>query len=157
MPDARLADALAFTLPWEGGYVNDPDDPGGATNKGITQAVYDAWQEEHGLSHVPVKLIPDATVAAIYERKYWTPCGHGLPAPLDMVAFDTAVNCGVARCQEWLANGWHPTGDTKAAARNLCDARENHYRGLVARKPVMAKFLKGWLNRLTALRQAAGL
>lgn len=157
MSDDRFAAALAFTLPWEGGYVNDPADPGGATNKGITQAVYSDWLISHKLPVAPVQGITPETVAAIYEQKYWMPCGHGLPAPLDLVAFDTAVNCGVARCQEWLANGWHPTGDTIAAARNVCDARQNHYVGLVARRPTMAKFLKGWLNRLAALRRAAGL
>lgn len=157
MADDRLAAALAFTLPWEGGYVNDPADPGGATNHGITQAVYTAWLVEHKQPIAPVKDITSETVAAIYRVKYWAPCGQGLPAPLDLVAFDTAVHCGVARTQEWLANGWHPTADPLASARNVCQVRENHYVGLVARKPVMAKFLKGWMNRLAALRTAAGI
>lgn len=157
MADPRFAVALAFTLPWEGDYSNDPADPGGATQHGVTQRTYTAWLMRQKLPVAPVKDMPPAHEAAIYEEDYWTPCGHGLPAPLDLVAFDTAVNCGVARTQEWLANGWHPTGDVKAAARNICDARENHYVGLIARRPVMAKYRNGWMRRLNALRQAAGL
>ena len=49
MPTAEFIDALPFVLQWEGGYVNHPNDPGGATNKGVTQKVYDAWRAKNGL------------------------------------------------------------------------------------------------------------
>lgn len=42
MNDAALDPALKFVLRWEGGFVDHPDDPGGRTNKGVTQKVYDA-------------------------------------------------------------------------------------------------------------------
>ena len=40
--------ALQFVLKWEGGYVNNPNDKGGATNKGITQNTYNAWLKSNG-------------------------------------------------------------------------------------------------------------
>ena len=42
------AEALKFVLQWEGGFVDDVDDHGGRTNKGITQAVYDAYLRSNG-------------------------------------------------------------------------------------------------------------
>lgn len=85
--------ALAFTLQWQGGYVNDPDDPGGATNKGITQKTYDAWLKEKGRASVPVKNIPDAEVSAIYQGSYWAEahCPE-IPGVAAQAAFDIAVN-----------------------------------------------------------------
>ena len=41
----NYAKCLAQVLHYEGGYVDHPKDPGGPTNKGITQAVYDAWRK----------------------------------------------------------------------------------------------------------------
>ena len=44
--------ALPFVLRWEGGFVHHPDDPGGATNQGVTQRVYDAWRAAEGTGAV---------------------------------------------------------------------------------------------------------
>ncbi|HEX6053459.1 MAG TPA: glycosyl hydrolase 108 family protein, partial [Gemmatimonadaceae bacterium] len=62
---------LAFILDREGGYVNDPADPGGATNFGVTQAVFSAWLAKAGLPPRPVRDITRDEVRAIYERNYW--------------------------------------------------------------------------------------
>ena len=59
--------ALAFALRWEGGYVNHPADPGGATNKGVTQRAYDAWRVRRGQTKRDVRAITGAEVHAIYE------------------------------------------------------------------------------------------
>ena len=48
--DKLFKKALAFVLKWEGGYVNNPYDKGGATNKGITQNTYNAWLKSCGLA-----------------------------------------------------------------------------------------------------------
>ena len=60
--------ALKFVLKWEGGYVNDPDDKGGATNKGITQCTYNGWLKTKGLKPKDVKNITDVEVAQIYYQ-----------------------------------------------------------------------------------------
>lgn len=173
MPPSRLDVALPFVLRWEGGLVDHPDDPGGRTNRGVTQAVYDAWRAGRGLPQRDVKGIEDGEVQSLYETGYWIPprCPV-LPPELDLAQFDTAVNMGVRRAVRLLqtALGCAVDGvfgdeteravagsDLGAVLKCYCDAREDYYRRLVAAKPRMAVFLKGWLNRLTALRQAVGL
>lgn len=173
MSTARLAAALPFVLRWEGGFVDDPDDPGGRTNQGITQAVYDGWRRRQGLPAQGVEIIADAEVQAIYESDYWVPPRCDLLGdPLDLVQFDTAVNMGVGRAVRFLqsAADCEVDGDfgprTQRAVAGCdhgqlvaqyCDLREAYYRRLVEKNPKLAKFLKGWLNRLDALRKTAGL
>jgi lysozyme family protein len=173
MPSPAFEGSLPFVLKWEGGYVNHPADPGGATNRGVTQRVYDGWRDAQGRARRDVKLIEDAEVHAIYEGNYWMPprC-NVLPQPLDLVQFDTAVNMGVGRAIRFVqaatgcaVDGAFGSGTEKAVAAcdagstvaAYCNAREAYYRGLAERKPELAVFLKGWLNRLNALRSEVGL
>ncbi len=67
MSSSAFAAALPFILRWEGGYVNDPDDPGGATNKGVTQRIYDDWRKRQGLPPRDVRQLEEAELQAIYE------------------------------------------------------------------------------------------
>jgi lysozyme family protein len=173
MPSQRFDASLPFILRWEGGFVDHPADRGGATNKGVTQRVYDRWRTRQGEPPRSVRLIEDAEVHAIYESDYWGPprCDL-LSGPLDLVHFDTAVNMGPGRAVRFLqsavrcpVDGDFGPGTEMAVAScdpgeavlAYCDAREAFYRALVARKPDQGVFLKGWLNRLEALRAAAGL
>lgn len=173
MPSAAFDEAMKFVLRWEGGFVDHPADPGGRTNKGVTQLVYQRWRERQGLPPRDVKLIDDAEVKAIYESGYWIPprCDL-LSGPLDLVQFDTAVNMGPGRAVRFLqqAVGCGVDGDfgpnTERAVQRCdpgtavtayCDVREQFYRRIVANKPSQQVFLKGWLNRLNSLRKAAGL
>ena len=71
MPSAAFQASLPFILRWEGGYVNHPADPGGATNKGVTQRVYDDWRVRRGMPARDVRQITDGEVHAIYEAGYW--------------------------------------------------------------------------------------
>lgn len=99
----NYAQALKQVLKYEGGYVDHPKDPGGPTNKGITQAVYDAWQKSQDLPTQSVRNISDATVAAIYKQQYWDRInGDNLPAGVDFAVFDFAVNSGVSRAAKTL-------------------------------------------------------
>jgi lysozyme family protein len=165
--------SLPFVLRWEGGFVDHPDDPGGATNKGVTQRVYDAWRQRQGLARRSVAELADAEMEAIYEEGYWTPPGCDLlRRRLDLVQFDTAVNMGVGRAVRMLQGtlGCAVDGDfgpiTRQAAEACdlgnalpayCAAREAYYRRLAELRPRLRVFLKGWLNRLNALRQQVGL
>jgi lysozyme family protein len=173
MSAAAFDESLPFVLRWEGGYVDHPADPGGATNKGVTQRVYDAWRRRQGEAPRAVRQITDAEVDAIYEADYWVPPRCDLLArQLDLVQFDTAVNMGVGRAvrflQQALACGvdgdFGPATQKAAQSCDLgsaivayCDIREAFYRNLAERKPQMQVFLKGWLNRLNALRREVGL
>lgn len=173
MASASFLGSLPFILRWEGGYVNHPNDRGGATNRGVTQRVYDDWRQRQGLAARDVRQLTDDELHSIYEAGYWLPpkC-DALDNPLDLVQFDTAVNMGTGRAAKFLQQAVGATvdgaigpgtlqcvascdtGDTLA---KYCDAREAFYRNLVARKPDQAVFLKGWMNRLNALRKQVGL
>jgi len=173
MPSAAFAASLPFVLRWEGGYVDHPNDPGGATNKGITQRVYDEWRQRHDDPPQKVRQISDADVHAIYEDNYWNPpCCDVLRRARALIQFDTAVNMGVGRAVRLLqqsvscpVDGAFGPGTKKAADEcdigeamiAYCEAREQFYRRLAERRPELNVFLKGWLNRLNALRQEVGL
>jgi lysozyme family protein len=174
MPSDAFVGSLPFVLRWEGGYVNHPNDPGGATNKGVTQKVYDDWRSKQGLGATDVRGLTDSEMQAIYEGGYWLPpkC-DALPSPLDQVQFDTAVNMGNGRAVRFLqqavgaspVDGRYGPGtqscvagcDTGEALVAYCNAREAFYRDLAVRNPKLGVFLKGWMNRLNALRKHVGL
>src|SRR5690349_1648581 len=100
---ANFDASLAAVLHHEGGYVNHPRDPGGATNKGVTQKTYDNWRVDHGLPPQSVRLITPAEVMAVYKRRYWDAVkGDSLPAGLDYCLFDLAVNSGPVRAITFL-------------------------------------------------------
>ena len=165
--------SLPFVLRWEGGFVDNPADPGGRTNRGVTQKVYDGWRQKQGLPTRDVKLLEDAEMQSIYQSGYWIPprCDL-LDSQLDLVQFDTAVNMGVGRAVRFLqtvagctADGAFGPGTQRAVAAcdpgtaiaAYCDTREQYYRRLVEKNPKLGIFLKGWLNRLNALRREVGL
>lgn len=149
---ASFEEAYAFIRRWEGGYVNDPDDRGGATNLGVTQATYDAYRRRHGLPLQDVRSITREEAEAIYREGFWEPSGAGsLPRPLGIVHMDTAVNMGLGRARQFLEEAQvHHPGDPQAAVETYLDLRLNRYLEL-ARDPSQRKFLAGWLNRLRDL------
>lgn len=170
-PDA-FESSLAFVLRWEGGYVDHPNDPGGKTNKGVTQAVYDAWRTASRLPKRSVRDIEHAEVEAIYRANYWAAAKCDLlSSPLDLVQFDTAVNMGVGRAVRFLqtsvgttVDGGFGPGTQKAVDAAdpakvvvaYCNERERYYRALCEKNSKLAVFLKGWLNRLNSLRTQIG-
>lgn len=98
MADKTFKPSLTLTLAHEGGFVNHPKDPGGATNKGVTQAVYNAYRRNKGLDERSVRQITAAEINDIYRNQYWNVAGCNLlPAGLDYAVFDYAVNSGPGR------------------------------------------------------------
>lgn len=138
--------ALSFVLKWEGGYVNNPNDKGGATNKGITQGTYNNWLISQGKSRKDVKFISQQEVEEIYYKNYWLKAGcEKMSKVFAVICFDTAVNMGVGRVKEFLqAARW--TDPQKFLA-----AREQKYKEF-AKYGNQKIFLNGWLNRLNDLR-----
>ncbi|MCK9428412.1 MAG: hypothetical protein M0R17_00195 [Candidatus Omnitrophica bacterium] len=141
-----LSSALVFTLKWEGGYVNNPNDPGGETNKGITKSVYDAYRKDRKSPIQSVKLISDDEVFAIYSQQYWccAGCDKISDVKLAISVFDFAVNGGVSRAIRYLALC---NNDYK----KYIELRIAYYNKIVAVNPKLKVFLKGWLNRTTSL------
>lgn len=159
--------ALAAVLKHEGGYVNHPKDPGGATNKGVTQAVYDASRRRWGNGTRSVKAITDSEVASIYRTQYWDAvAGDELPSGLDYAVFDYAVNSGPSRAIRHLQTALGVSSDgvmgpttlnaaklrsVKRTISDLCDIRMRFLRNL----KTWSTFGKGWERRVTDVEAKA--
>lgn len=155
--------SLAATLKYEGGYSNHPRDPGGATMRGVTQRVYDAWRRKNGLAPRPVRQLAQSELEAIYRRDYWDRCRcDDLPSGVDLAVFDFAVNSGPARAIKYLQGVVGVTQDgvigphTIAAAEampdcgvKLCDARL----AFMKRLGTWSTFGRGWSDRMTDVRK----
>lgn len=94
---------LQWVLAHEGGYVNHPRDPGGATNQGVTYRVYDAWRRSKGMAPRDVRHIAPDEVKSIYKAQYWDAVrGDDMPSGVDYAVFDYAVNSGPNRAAKAL-------------------------------------------------------
>ena len=141
--DNNFTKAMQFVGKWEwgnrkdGGYTNDPVDPGGETRWGISKRAH---------PDLDIKNLTFSQALDVYWNEYWKPAKCDiLELPMAVAMFDTAVNVGVER-----ATGWLDEGDTY---KNLLARRINYYSNLVRLKPQMNKFYKGWINRVVDLRK----
>lgn len=173
--DMLFRSALGHVLEMEGGFSDDPYDPGGPTNKGITLGVFARWvgepinTETRSRLVARLKRISDAMVWEIYKTRYWVPasCPRMLPA-LALMHFDTAVNHGVGRAIRILqeAVGADVDGEigpqtrARVAAQPVsatllayAEIRREHYRSL----KTFWRFGRGWMRRVdhTLLRSGA--
>lgn len=163
---------LTETLRHEGGWADDPRDPGGATMKGVTLATYRQWRP--GATKAQLRAITDAEVAAIYRKGYWDAVrGDDLPAGLDLVAFDAAVNSGAKRGAQWLQAALGVPQDGKIGRETLraadmtgatgainraCDARLAFMKRAKHPKTgasLWATYGRGWSSRVASVRAAA--
>lgn len=153
LPTNAFMKAMKFTAKWEGGWVNDKADPGGKTNYGISDAGDGTIDglidlDRDGKGDVKVEELTREQALNIYFKFYWLAAGcDKLPLPMAVVVFDTAVNCGVSRAEEFF--------DIQDSPKTYCGKRITFYNNLVARKPAMKKFYKGWINRVVDLRKYA--
>lgn len=167
MTASSFARAYALVLVHEGGYVNHPADPGGATNKGVTQYTYNAYRKSRGLPARSVREITSDELSTIYRTRYWDAVkGDWLPAGLDYAVYDFGVNSGPRRAIEFLQRvlGVDDDGElgpkTLKAAETanaadvinaLCDRRLAWLKTLKTWKV----FGKGWSNRVAGVRRNA--
>jgi len=94
--------SLVELLKHEGGFSAHPQDPGGVTNLGVTQAVWEDWIDR-AVSEENMKALTPAKVAPLYREMYWDRVkGDKLPSGVDYCVFDAAVNSGVSRAAKWL-------------------------------------------------------
>lgn len=179
-----MADFNSFfptLLKHEGGFVNDPVDPGGATNKGITMATFKLCARELlGVEPTLDALIrlTDDQAGKIYKKLYWDKVrGDDIVLqPLANIVFDFQVNAGAnaSRLLQRVLNAQGVTpqlavdgaiGAGTMAALAKVDARAvyaaykkgraDYYRNLVVQRPALGKFLKGWLNRVDSFPDLA--
>ncbi|WP_440105447.1 glycoside hydrolase family 108 protein [Acidovorax sp. BL-A-41-H1] len=87
-------DLVDRVLSHEGGYVNDPNDPGGETKWGISKRSY---------PHLNIKGLTRQDAIAIYQRDFWQRVqGDKLPVPFVFQALDAAVNHGIGNAVRWM-------------------------------------------------------
>ncbi|MGO7273951.1 glycoside hydrolase family 108 protein [Rhizobium ruizarguesonis] len=145
----------------EGGYSNHPRDPGGATNFGIIQTVYDEYRSSKKMAKQNVGLISETEVNDIYKTRYADKIRYDdLPAGIDYAALDGAVNSGVSRGAKWLQSALGISADGKvgtqtistaakadaiATVKSICAKRMSFLRGLA----IFSTFGKGWTSRVS--------
>lgn len=151
----------------EGGFVNDPQDAGGATNAGVTLNTFRAYYGQ-GRTIEDLKNISNAQWSCIMKAGYWDKVhGDGIVSQgvAEMIA-DWAVNSGartavrgVQRILKVECDG--KIGPITISAINNADSKSlfslvkeercRFYNAVVERNPAQKKFLKGWLNRLNEI------
>lgn len=159
--------ALARVLAHEGGYTNDPRDPGGPTNFGITIFDYRKYVKPNA-SAADVKAMTVKEAKAIYRGKYWdAQRADELPAGVDYAVFDYGVNSGIGRsgkvlrrCLE-LSDTSSAVSDAVIAAAKAADAKtlivaicEERLRFLKGLR-TWSVFGKGWGRRVAEVKKAA--
>lgn len=128
---------ISYVLTFEGGYVNDPDDPGGETNLGISKK---AFPDED------IKNLTVARAKELYHAKYWNAVhGDDLPAGMDACVVDFAVNAGVTRALAMLQEAKDPD--------DYLFRRIQYYLDISKKNPTLKKFLWGWITRVLQLRR----
>lgn len=163
---ADFPKCLAFLLAHEGGFSNNPTDPGGITNLGVTKRQWEAYVG-HSVIEQDIRNLTPVRVESFYKTRYWDAVkGDDLPAGLDHCLFDTCVNSGPGRAivilQKILgvvtdaAMGPHTLDAAykQATARLVdlyCRARMDFLKTL----PTWSTFGKGWEARVTQVEAEA--
>ena len=155
MSQTAFTRALNFVLEAEGGYHNDPRDPGGETNFGISKRAY---------PDLDIANLTRAQARQIYQRDYWRAAHcHQLPPELAVVHFDCAVNQGARTAAHLLQRALNVRMDGIIGPVTLHTARSAHPATacvdyLTARAHRYASthghqhYLRGWLRRLFKLQ-----
>ena len=158
--------SLNLVLQSEGGYSDDPKDPGGRTNLGVTQSVWESWVGRAS-NEKEMRNLSIEDVTPLYKRKYWDACSCDLlPNGLDYLVFDFAVNAGVGRSLKTLQSCVDATMDGQIGKNTLgavstfpvevvifkfSDEKVRFYKSL----PTFSEFGKGWLNRVEEVKTTA--
>ncbi len=166
---------ISTILKHEGGFVDDPLDRGGATNKGITMKTFqDTAQSILGIAPTleNLKNLTDAQAGEIYKARYWDKIkGDDIELQdLANIMFDFAVNSGPGRAAKYLQSILQDMGenisvdgaigpntlnalsrvDSVEVYRQYKQRRIEFYHKIVENNPSQERFLKGWLNRINS-------
>jgi len=135
-------------FPHEGGYVDHPRDPGGATNMGITLATLSKWRGKT-VSKADVRALSRDEAMRIYRAEYWNKTGPNgadmMLAGPDAALFDVSVNSGVGRSRQW-----YPLTVGKSAqdaVKAVCTRRRSFFQSL----KTFDTFGRGWMRRVNAV------
>jgi lysozyme family protein len=162
----------------EGGFVDHPSDPGGATNMGVTIGTLSRWLGRRATVE-EVRALTYEEAVSIYRQEYWSGPGFDrldTDQRIAINAFDAGVMSGPRRGIEMLQRALRGLGGTLdvdgaigpetnrvarqvqdrvgvAALQNaLCDQRQAFYDGIIQRRPASQAFANGWRNRVNKFR-----
>jgi hypothetical protein len=158
--------SLELVLQHEGGYTNHPSDPGGRTNLGVTQRVWEDYVG-HKVDEQTMRNLTKELVAPLYRKEYWDAVhGDKLPCGADYLAFDFAVNAGAFRSIKTIQRALNITADgiigpvtlksiqganAEDFINNFTNAKERFYRSLSN----FPTFGRGWFNRVAKSKRIA--
>jgi lysozyme family protein len=157
---------LTLVLKYEGGYVDHPKDPGGATNLGITLGTLSNWLGREA-TKAEVKALTVKDVSPIYREWYWFAVrGDELPAGVDCAVFDFGVNSGPSRAVMALQRAVGVADDGKLGPVTLkavaaADPRRTIERictdrlAFLRRLSTWPVFGKGWSKRVASVEREA--
>jgi lysozyme family protein len=137
--------AMAFIFHWEGGLVDNPNDPGKLTNMGISQASF---------PHLDIRELTKEEASEIYHQYYWLPSQSDkfTNPKMARINMDTAVNCGVSTALHMTRQiGGNYTDNNPARLNEYYELRKQYYLNLIAHNPHLKEFEAGWMNRLNAV------
>lgn len=164
--DKDFQNIMKFTLMFEGGQVDDPQDSGGRTNQGVTQVTYNRYRDVHKLIRRDVFVMTNLERDAIYRNQYWefSDLTDGRDWPLNGVLFDISVLSGPGLGLHFIDRAKRegtialtdPYRMQKLAACCLRYRAQMFY-NLVDARPKDARFLKGWLRRNASLARYTGV
>lgn len=118
-----------LVLKSEGDFSDNPKDPGGMTNLGVTKRNWERYLDRN-VSEAEMRALTPEVVKPFYKSKYWDKIrGDDLPSGIDYAAYDFAVNSGVNRASKWLQKIAGVTvdgiiGPKSLEAINSCDAED---------------------------------
>lgn len=163
---ANFSRSLESLLKHEGGFSDDPLDPGGMTNRGVTRAVWSEWLgRPASVKEMAQLTVQDVT--PLYKRKYWDKInGDELPDGLDYCVFDFAVNSGVGRAAKLLQSCLGVTVDGQIGPKTIAAAKASNVKKVIelyglARLtflkslPHWSVYKNGWSSRVADVTAAA--
>ena len=162
----NFREALQAVLKHEGGYVHHPRDPGGRTNLGVTQKVWEAWVG-HPVGEKEMRALTPAIVAPMYKKKYWDAVkADELPTGLDYLMFDFAINAGPSRAIKTMQKAIGTTPDGAIGPKTMQALKDADQKDLIAKfsmekelfykaLPTFATFGKGWMRRVAEAQSHA--
>lgn len=159
MTASNFERSIPILLEEEGGLADNPKDPGGLTNFGISQRAY---------PHLDIRALTREGAAAIYARDYWSACGADrVPWPLCLFVLDHGVNAGAVASIKCLQRAAHVGADGKIGAETLAAVQGANLRSLCRQFNVercryymslsgFQTFGLGWLGRVASVALKAG-
>lgn len=164
--ESNFQKALPKFLSHEGGYVNHPSDPGGATNMGVTIANYRKYVKPGG-TVADLKRITKAEVATVFKRHYWDKVkADDLPSGVDYCVADFAINSGPSRAAKYLQKAVGVAQDgvigpqtmeavrganSRVVINRICDERLAFMKRIKGGS-LWKTFGKGWSRRVADVR-----